>query len=40
MTDQQTVADIIDALGGRQNIVSLVHCMTRLRVTVVIYLFR
>lgn len=34
MTDQQIVADIIDALGGRQNIVSLVHCMTRLRVTV------
>lgn len=34
MTDQQIVTDIIDALGGRQNIVSLVHCMTRLRVTV------
>lgn len=34
MTDCQIVAEIIDALGGRQNIVSLVHCMTRLRVTV------
>lgn len=34
MTDRQIVAEIIDALGGRQNIVSLVHCMTRLRVTV------
>ncbi|MBR2762003.1 MAG: PTS transporter subunit EIIB, partial [Solobacterium sp.] len=34
MTNQELVVKILDACGGRENVISAANCMTRLRITV------
>ena len=34
MTDKQTAEKIVELVGGKENIVSVRHCATRLRIIV------